>query len=68
MAKSGKCKAGYYYCYTDKVCKPISKGMRVTARFSGSGKEPEEVGIDKPLNGMETEMVMVEMVMVMAEG
>ena len=25
--------------------------MRVTARFSGSGKEPEEVGIDKPLNG-----------------
>ena len=51
MAKNGKCKAGYYYCYTDKVCKPISKGMRVTARFSGSGKEPEEVGIDKPLNG-----------------
>ena len=51
MSKSSKCKAGYYYCYTDKVCKPISKGMRVTARFSGSGKEPEEVGIDKPLNG-----------------
>ena len=51
MSKSGRCKAGYYYCYTDKVCKPISKGMRVTARFSGSGKEPEEVGIDKPLNG-----------------
>ena len=51
MSKSGKCKAGYYYCYTDKVCKPISKGMKVTARFSGSGKEPEEVGIDKPLNG-----------------
>jgi len=51
MSKSGKCKAGYFYCYTDKVCKPISKGMRMTARFSGSGKEPEEVGIDKPLNG-----------------
>jgi len=51
MSKSGKCKAGYYYCYTDKVCKPISKGMRVTARFSGNGKEPEEVGIDKSLNG-----------------
>ena len=46
-----KCKSGYYYCYTDKKCKPISKGMRVTARFSGGGKEPEEVGIDKPLNG-----------------
>ena len=46
-----KCKAGYYYCYTDKKCKPISKGLKVTARFSGGGKEPEEVGIDKPLNG-----------------
>ena len=49
-----KCKSGYYYCYTDKKCKPISKGMKVTARFSGSGKEPEEVGIDKPLNGNDT--------------
>jgi hypothetical protein len=46
-----KCKSGHYYCYTDKKCKPISKGMKVTARFSGSGNEPEEVGIDKPLNG-----------------
>ena len=46
-----KCKAGYYYCYTDKKCKPISKGLRVTARFSGGGKEPEEVGIDKPVEG-----------------
>jgi len=46
-----KCKAGYYYCYTDKKCKPISKGLKMTARFSGGGKEPEEVGIDKPLNG-----------------
>ena len=46
-----KCKSGHYYCYTDKKCKPISKGMKVTARFSGGGKEPEEVGIDKPLNG-----------------
>jgi len=46
-----KCKQGYYYCYTDKVCKPISKGLRVTARFSGGGKEPEETGIDVPTNG-----------------
>ena len=46
-----KCKTGYYYCYTDKKCKPISKGLKVTARFSGGAKEPEEVGIDKPLNG-----------------
>ena len=49
-----KCKSGYYYCYTDKKCKPISKGMKVTARFSGGEKEPEEVGIDKPLNGNDT--------------
>ena len=46
-----KCKAGYYYCYTDKKCKPISKGLRVTAKYFGNGKEPEEVGIDKPLEG-----------------
>ena len=25
--------------------------MKTTARFSGGGREPEEVGIDKPLNG-----------------
>jgi len=45
-----KCKQGYYYCYTDKVCKPIPKGLRVTARFSGGGKEPEETGIGVPTN------------------
>tara|TARA_B100002019_G_scaffold139358_1_gene120058 strand:- start:11 stop:1669 length:1659 start_codon:yes stop_codon:yes gene_type:complete len=27
--KNGKCKAGSYYCYTDKVCKPIPKGFMV---------------------------------------
>ena len=46
-----KCKQGYYYCYTDEICKPIPKGLRVTARFSGGGKEPEETGIDVPTNG-----------------
>ena len=46
-----KCKQGYYYCYTDEVCKPIPKGLRVTARFSGGGKEPEETGIGVPTNG-----------------
>jgi len=46
-----KCKQGYYYCYTDEVCKPIPKGLRVTARFSGGRKEPEETGIDVPTNG-----------------
>jgi len=29
MAKNGKCKAGYYYCYTDEKCKPIPKGFKV---------------------------------------
>ena len=46
-----KCKSGYYYCYTDKKCKPISKGMRVTSRYFGNGKDPEETGIDAPLEG-----------------
>ena len=46
-----KCKQGYYYCYTDEKCKPIPKGLKMTARFSGGGKEPEETGIDVPTNG-----------------
>ena len=29
MAKNGRCKAGQYYCYTDKVCKPIPSGFMV---------------------------------------
>ena len=29
MAKNGRCKAGQYYCYTDKVCKAIPKGFMV---------------------------------------
>jgi len=27
--QNGRCKAGSYYCYTDKVCKPIPKGFMV---------------------------------------
>ena len=27
--ENGRCKAGEYYCYTDKVCKPIPKGFMV---------------------------------------
>ena len=27
--ENGRCKAGQYYCYTDKVCKPIPKGFMV---------------------------------------
>ena len=46
-----KCKQGYYYCYTDEKCKPIPQGLKMTARFSGGGKEPEETGIDAPTNG-----------------
>ena len=26
------CKAGYYYCYTDKKCKPIPKGSKMVGR------------------------------------
>ena len=29
MKKKSKCKAGYYYCYTDKKCKPIPSGFKV---------------------------------------
>ena len=29
MTKNGRCPAGQYYCYTDKVCKPIPKGFKV---------------------------------------
>ena len=28
-----KCPKGSYYCYTDKKCKPIPKGMKTTADF-----------------------------------
>ena len=27
--ENGRCKAGQYFCYTDKVCKPIPKGFMV---------------------------------------
>ena len=46
-----KCKQGYYYCYTDEKCKPIPQGLKMTARFSCGGREPEETGIDVPTNG-----------------
>ncbi len=48
-----KCGKGMYYCYTDKKCKKIPDGLKTTARFSGGGREPEEVGIDKPVEGGE---------------
>ena len=48
-----KCGKGMYYCYTDKKCKKIPEGLKMTARFGGGGREPEEVGIDKPVEGGE---------------
>ena len=48
-----KCGKGMYYCYTDKKCKKLPEGLKMTARFGGGGREPEEVGIDKPVEGGE---------------
>ena len=39
MTKNGKCKAGYYYCYTDEKCKPIPKGFKVVGRAGMLRKE-----------------------------
>ena len=36
---NGKCKAGYYYCYTDKKCKTIPKGFKVVGRMGMLRKE-----------------------------
>ena len=33
------CKAGYYYCYTDKKCKPIPKGFKMVGRSGYLRKE-----------------------------
>ena len=46
-----KCGKGMYYCYTDKKCKKMPEGLKMTARFGGGGHDPEEVGIDKPVEG-----------------
>ena len=32
MTKNGRCKAGSYYCYTDKKCKPIPAGYKIDPR------------------------------------
>ena len=39
MSKNGKCKAGYYYCYTDKKCKLIPKGFKMVGRAGYLRKE-----------------------------
>ena len=50
MSKNGKCKAGYYYCYTDKKCKPIPKGFKVVG---AAGMLRKETGhsVDDENNG-----------------
>ena len=49
--KNGKCKAGYYYCYTDEKCKPIPKGFRVVGRAGYLRKENGHSVDDEPKNG-----------------
>ena len=52
MDKNGKCKAGYYYCYTDKKCKPIPKGFKVVGRAGYLRKENgHSVDDEKNANG-----------------
>ena len=48
-----KCGKGMYYCHTDKKCKKMPAGLKMAARFGGGGIEPQEVGIDKPVEGGE---------------
>jgi hypothetical protein len=42
-----KCGKGMYWCNTDKVCKPLPEGMKV----SGQKIKPTEVGIGKAVDG-----------------
>ena len=50
MAKNGKCKAGYYYCYTDKKCKPIPKGFKVVGP-AGMLRKENGHSVDDENNG-----------------
>ena len=51
MVKNGKCKAGYYYCYTDEKCKPIPKGFKVVGRAGYLRKENGHSVDDENTNG-----------------
>ncbi len=51
MAKNGKCKAGYYYCYTDEKCKPIPKGFKMVGRAGYLRKENGHSVDDDNKNG-----------------
>jgi uncharacterized membrane protein (UPF0127 family) len=48
--KNGKCPSGQYYCYTDKVCKPIPKGFKVVGP-SGMLRKENGHTVDEPKNG-----------------
>ena len=50
MAKNGKCKAGYYYCYTDEKCKPIPKGFKVVGA-AGMLRKENGHSVDDENNG-----------------
>jgi uncharacterized membrane protein (UPF0127 family) len=50
--KNGKCKAGYYYCYTDEKCKLIPKGFKMVGRAGYLRKENgHSVDDDENKNG-----------------
>ena len=44
-----KCKSGYYYCYTDKKCKPIPKGYRIG--FGGYLRQEKDDDTNGKKNG-----------------
>ena len=46
-----KCKQGYYYCYTDKVCKPIPKGFKMVGPAGYLRKENGHSADDGDDNG-----------------
>jgi len=46
-----KCKLGFYYCYTDKKCKPIPKGFKVVGRAGMLRKETGHTQDDDSDNG-----------------
>ena len=46
-SESKKCKSGYYYCNTNKECKPLPSGFNTP----GQTIKPTEVGIGVPVEG-----------------
>ena len=46
-----KCKSGYYYCNTDKKCKPIPKGYRIGYGGYLRQEKDDDEGNGKKKNG-----------------